>query len=193
MSKILIIYGTAYGQTERIAQRIANVLTASGHAVSASKGDRLEPGLSLGEYDAFVIAASVLFGRHQRYIRAFVKNHITRLNVAPSAFVSVCGAMAAAAPKGASLAQGYAEKFLHETGWRPWTVRSFAGGLPYSRYGPFVRLMMKMISRRTGRPTDTSRDYDLTDWETVDRFAREVADMFATASPNAAAGATASS
>ena len=190
MSKVRIVYGTAYGQTERIAQRIAGALTAAGHTVSALRGDRLATDLSLGEYDAFVIAASVLFGRHQRYIRAFVQNHVTRLNVAPSAFVSVCGAMAAA-PKGASLAQGYAEKFLHETGWRPWTVRSFAGGLPYTRYGPFVRLMMKMISRRTGRPTDTSRNYDLTDWETVDEFARELADMFATASPDTAAGATA--
>jgi menaquinone-dependent protoporphyrinogen oxidase len=191
MSKVLIVYGTAYGQTERIAQRIAGALTAAGHTVSALKGDRLEPGLSLGEYDAFVIAASVRFGRHQRYVRAFVQDHVTRLNAAPSAFVSVCGAMAAA-PKEASLAQGYAEKFLHQTGWRPWTVGSFAGGLPYTRYGPFVRLLMKLISRRTGRPTDTSRDYDLTDWEAVDQFARELAHMFATSSPEAATGATAS-
>lgn len=129
MSKVLIVYGTAYGQTERIAQRIAGALTAAGHTVSALRGDRLATDLALGEYDAFVIAASVLFGRHQRYVRAFVQNHVTRLNVAPSAFVSVCGAMAAAGPKGASLAQGYAEKFLHQTGWRPWTVGSFAGGL----------------------------------------------------------------
>ncbi len=191
MSKVLIVYGTAYGQTERLAQRIASTLTAAGHTVSALKGDRLEPGLSLGEYDAFVIAASVLFGRHQRYIRAFVQNHVTRLNVAPSAFVSVCGTMAPPL-KGASLAQGYAERFLRETGWRPWTVRSFAGGLPYTRYGPFVRLIMKLISRRTGRPTDASRDYDFTEWEAVDRFARELAHMFATSSPEAAAGATAS-
>jgi menaquinone-dependent protoporphyrinogen oxidase len=192
MSKVLIVYGTAYGQTERITQRIAGALAAAGHTVSALRGDRLATDLSLGEYDAFVVTASVLFGRHQRYIRGFVRDHITRLNAAPSAFVSVCGAMAGSGLEGSSVAQGYVERFVRETGWRPSTVRSFAGGLPYSRYGPFVRLMMKLISRRTGRPTDTSRDYDLTDWEAVDRFGRELAKMFATYSTEAGAGATAS-
>jgi menaquinone-dependent protoporphyrinogen oxidase len=33
--------------------------------------------------------------------------------------------------------------------------------------------MIKMISRRTGGPTDTSRDYDFTDWSAVAEFARQ--------------------
>jgi menaquinone-dependent protoporphyrinogen IX oxidase len=32
-----------------------------------------------------------------------------------------------------------------------------------------------MISRRKGLPTDTSRDWDLTEWDAVDRFAEELA------------------
>jgi menaquinone-dependent protoporphyrinogen oxidase len=30
---------------------------------------------------------------------------------------------------------------------------------------------MKRIARKEGGPTDTSRDYEYTDWEAVDRFA----------------------
>jgi menaquinone-dependent protoporphyrinogen oxidase len=181
MAKILIVYGTAYGQTERIALEIARVLRNSEYAVDVARGDRLPTGLALDEYDGFLIAASVLYGRHQRYLQTFVRDHVTRLNAMPSAFVSVCGAMAGSAPEGVAMAQGYLEKFLRTTGWLPKIAESFAGELAYTRYSPWIRWMMKMISRRTGRPTDTSRDYDLTDWARVDQFAQQFAALFAAA------------
>jgi menaquinone-dependent protoporphyrinogen oxidase len=191
MARILIIYGTAYGQTERIAREIAGVLREAAHAVDLVKGDRLPAGWAIDEYDGVVVAASVLFGRHQRYIRAFVREHLARLNAVPSAFVSVCGAMAGSNPEAASMAEGYLRKLLATTGWRPTLTKSFAGGLPYTRYGPWVRWMMKMISRQTGRPTDTSRDYDFTDWSGVRDFARQLADLFPLAAPGVGAGAAA--
>ena len=184
MSTILIVYGTAHGQTERVAQRIRSALTDSGHAVTILKGDRLAPNLTLGAYDAFVVAGSVRVGRYQPYLAAFVRDHLTRLNAAPSTFVSVCGA-AGGGPDGLKAAQGYIDKFLSQTGWSPWLVRSFAGELAYTRYNPVTRWIMKMISRRTGGPTDTSRDYDFTDWAAVDRLGHELASMFARTAPRA--------
>jgi menaquinone-dependent protoporphyrinogen IX oxidase len=38
---------------------------------------------------------------------------------------------------------------------------------------------MQLISARTGRPTDTSRDWDFTDWDQVDRLGMELADRLA--------------
>lgn len=188
MSRVFIAYGTGYGHTERISQRIAEILTAAGHEVQVRRGDQLAPGFSLTDYDAIVVAASVRYGRHQRYIRDFVRRYAARLNLVPSAFVSVCGAMAESSPQGVELAQQYVQKFLRETGWRPWTARSFGGDLPYTRYKPLTRWMMQLISRRTGRPTDTSRDYDFTDWAMVDGFGRELVDRLA-ANPTTAAAA----
>src|SRR5262245_41519550 len=188
MSAILIVYGSAHGQTERVARRIASALTESGHAVTILKGDRLPPDLTLGAYDGFVVAGSVRVGRYHPYLSTFVRDHVTRLNAAPSAFASVCGA-AGGGPEGMKAAQGYIDRFLQQTGWGPWLVRSFAGELAYTRYNPVTRWIMKMISRRTGGPTDTSRDYDFTDWPAVDRFGNELARMFAANAPKAAAGA----
>jgi len=188
MSSILIVYGTAHGQTERVAHRIGRALTDSGHAVTIQKGDRLAPDLTLGAYDGFVVAGSVRVGRYQTYLGTFVRDHITRLNAAPSAFVSVSGA-AGGGPDGFKAAQGYIDKFLSQTGWSPWLVRSFGGELAYTRYNPVTRWIMKMISRRTGGPTDTSRDYDFTDWAAVDRFGGELASMFATMAPRATVAA----
>ena len=92
MAKILVIYGTAYGQTERIARRIVDQLTVYGHGVCMYKGDCLPRHLTLDDYEAFVVAASVVRGRHQRYIGEFVRRYAARLNGTPSAFVSASGA-----------------------------------------------------------------------------------------------------
>jgi menaquinone-dependent protoporphyrinogen oxidase len=49
-------------------------------------------------------------------------------------------------------------------------VLPVAGALVYSKYSFFTKLIMKTISRRAGGPTDTSRDYEFTDWVALDRF-----------------------
>jgi menaquinone-dependent protoporphyrinogen oxidase len=177
MANILMVYGTAYGQTEKIVGRIAGKLTAMGHRVTIWKGDALPGQPSLADFDVFLVAGSVLFGRHQRYLTTFVRQHLSRLNAAPGAFVSVCGALIGHWARGQEEAGKYLEKFFDQTGWRPLLARSFAGGLPYTRYDMFTRWMMKLISRATGRPTDTSRNWDLTDWDAVDRFALEFAGL----------------
>jgi menaquinone-dependent protoporphyrinogen oxidase len=175
VANILMIYGTGYGQTEKIVRRLADRLIADGHRVALWRGDTPSVPPGLAAFDAFLVAGSVVFGRHQRYLADFVRQHRSRLGAAPGAFVSVCGALAGNWKRGPAEAAAYLERFLNETGWRPQLARSFAGGLPYTRYGLVTRWMMKLISRTTGRPTDTSRDWDLTDWDAVDSFAREFA------------------
>jgi menaquinone-dependent protoporphyrinogen oxidase len=172
MSKILIVYGSKYGQTERVARRIAGILRDASHVVDIHRGNQLPDALPLGDYDGFVVAASVLMGRHQGYIRDFVHRHATLLNLAPSAFVSVCGAAGGDPPQ----AQAYIDALLRETGWHPTLVRSFSGAVAYTRYAWWFRWYLRLISRRKGLPTDTSRDWDFTEWNEVDRFAEEVAE-----------------
>jgi menaquinone-dependent protoporphyrinogen oxidase len=116
MSNILAIYGTSYGHTERIVHRIREVLSNAGHEVTLIRGDRLPPDLPLTRYDGFLIAASVLFGRHQRYIRGFVRRHAERLNVAPSALVSVCDSAGGRSPEEQQAAKGYIDRLLQRDG-----------------------------------------------------------------------------
>jgi menaquinone-dependent protoporphyrinogen oxidase len=171
MARILVVYGTAYGQTQRIARRIVDRLADYGHELSMYQGDHLPANLSLDDYDAFLVAASIIRGRHQRYIRDFVRNHVLRLTATPSAFVSVSGAAAGSAEE----ARRYMEVFFEETGWRPAFPVSFAGSMAYTQYGFVLRWIIKLISRRRGGPTDTTRDHEMTDWEAVDRFADQLA------------------
>ena len=66
--------------------------------------------------------------------------------------------------------------FVRDTGWRPEHALSVAGALAYSKYSLLVRFLMKQIARRAGAPTDTSRDYEFTDWQALDRFVGGLAD-----------------
>jgi menaquinone-dependent protoporphyrinogen oxidase len=90
----------------------------------------------------------------------------------PNAFFSVC--MSAAGPNAnPATAWGYIDEFLARSGWQPDRLASFAGALPWSRYNPFIRFMMRIIVGMAGGDTDTSRDYEYTDWAAVERFAAE--------------------
>lgn len=188
MSKILIVYGTAYGQTERIMQRIGQKLTGAGHTVTLHRGDQLPPRLPIHGFDGFLVAASILSGRHQRYIKGFARRHGHLLSTAPSAFVSISGSAASADPKVQDQAQQCITTFLKETGWQPRVTRTFGGAIAYTRYNWVLRIVMRWISRRSGGPTDTSRDHELTDWNAVDRFAHELATsvFVATGAPTSA-------
>ena len=172
MAQVLIVYGTAYGQTERIVRRIRAELARQNHTVSIFKGDEIPADLDLGKYQGFIIAASVIRNQHQRYMRNFVRRHAPLLSRVPTAFVSVSGA-AQASP---AQAGEYVEAFLHETGLHPAFIQSFAGAMAYTRYGFFLRWVTRLVSGLRGGPTDTSRDHDMTDWEAVDRFANEIAE-----------------
>ena len=177
MSRILVVYGSTFGQTERVAHRIAVVLRSAGHVVDIHKADQLPDSLWLAAYDGFVVAASVLMGHHQEYVRDFVRRNAALLNETPSAFVSVCGAAGGDPPQ----AQAYIDALLRETRWRPTVTRSFTGAVAYTRYGWWYRWYLKLISSRKGLPTDTSRDWDFTEWGAVERFAEELAVTFALA------------
>lgn len=172
MDKILILYGSSEGQVAKVASRIADVIYEEGIAANVIDGRALPVDFSLKTYTAVIIGASIHAGRFQPYIQEFVQHHRTTLNQIPSAFFSVSlteqyPALASDIPVAKKIAN-----FLHETGWRPQSTASFAGALAYSRYDFLERMLLKRIARTIQAPTDSTRDYEYTDWEAVARFAK---------------------
>ena len=115
---------------------------------------------------------------------AFVKRHRQVLERLHAAFLSVtlseAGAEDVRAPiesreRAAADARRMIDVFVQETGWRPTRVLPVAGALAYSQYNFIIRFVMKRIARKAAAPTDTSRDYEFTDWSTLDSFIRDVA------------------
>jgi len=90
-------------------------------------------------------------------------------------FFSVSMAAASKNPGEPGKAQEIANAFPAAHGWRPQAVISLAGRLAYSHYNFVIRFVMKRIARKEGGPTDTSRDYEFTDWTRVEQLAKDFA------------------
>src|SRR5581483_8405485 len=141
--RILILYGTRYGQTAKIAQRIADTLTAWGEAVTRMNIEELRASLDIRVYDGVIIGASVIRGRHQPKIREFVRHNASALNNMPTAFLSVSGSAASPDERGRAEARRCVEKFLEQTRWRPAITELIGGAMAYTKYGVILRWIMK--------------------------------------------------
>jgi len=78
---------------------------------------------------------------------------------------------------------GYNEVMFEQLAWRPTESAAFGGGLPYRRYGWFVRQIMKRISKAAGHTTDTTHDHVFTDSAAVAAFANQLAATIAKPDP----------
>ena len=134
MANILILYGTSEGHTATIAERIATVLQARGHAVKVVELTADSVG-TIADYDAMIVASSIHAGQPHTKIRAFVQAHHEALHARPTAYVQVSLSTADPRPEQQTEAQGYADHFLQEVNWTPGRVALFGGALPFTRYG----------------------------------------------------------
>lgn len=173
MIRILIPYGSSEGQTARIAEYLADVIRDQGfeaYPVDIKRSRTVRP----DGYDAVIVGASIHMGKHENYVLDYVRAYRDTLERLPSAFFSVSLAAHDNTEEAREEVEGYVEKFVQQTGWRPSKVGLFAGALLYTRYGFFKRWIMKKIARDKGNPDiDTTRDYIYTDWNSVKRFAEE--------------------
>jgi menaquinone-dependent protoporphyrinogen oxidase len=174
MPRILLLYATTEGQTKLIAERIAHTLRQKGHGVELLPADTAQPDLNPAAYDAVMVGASIHYGHHPAYLRALIRRHRDALAARPCAFFSVSLSAGGPRPKPAA-AQRYLDKFLRKTGWQPQLTARFAGALKYSLYGPIKRRVMIVFVGLGGGNTDTSQDYEYTDWDAVERFANAYA------------------
>ena len=110
-------------------------------------------------------------GGYQSFIRRFIQHHRQALERMPAAFFSVSLTEAYPHPEEKPRLKLLLAQFLQETGWHPQKRASFAGSLAYSKYGFLKRMIMRCIARKVGAPTNTSHDYEYTDWEAVTSFA----------------------
>jgi menaquinone-dependent protoporphyrinogen oxidase len=170
--RILIAYATSYGQTAKIAGRMADLLMASGDSVTLVNAGNHPRDFHAGEFDGVIIGGSIIGGRHQRALVRFVRNHRAVLNALPSAFFSVSGSAASRLETERAKAQQFVDQFLALTGWHPDHTETIGGAMAYTKYNPFLRWLVKRTSKAAGGPTDTSRDHELTDWSQVERFVK---------------------
>jgi menaquinone-dependent protoporphyrinogen oxidase len=171
MARILIIYGSEEGQTAKITDHITGFYRSRNHEVDTVFGKTAPDDLKISDYDGVIIGASIHMGHHAKYMIELAKRHNKELNHELSAFFTVCLTAASCEPKDQATVEQYVEDWITDTDWRPDQIGVFAGAVLYSQYGLVKRFIMKRISKQRTGDTDTSHDYEYTDWESVDDFA----------------------
>jgi menaquinone-dependent protoporphyrinogen oxidase len=177
--KVAVLYATKEGQTRRIAEHVADTLRA--HDATAELFDvaELDDTFALDGYTAAVLAASVHLGKHEKEMVRFVAQHRRALEAVPTAFLSVSMSEHGAEDPQQS-PESHArfvadvkrvlDEFFHATLWKPHWVLPVAGALAYTKYNFLVKWVMKRIAAHEGGSTDTSRDWEYTDWAALDKF-----------------------
>ena len=170
MSSILVVYATVDGQAARIAGRIGAALRKAGHAPEVRNVTETTIA-HVAAAEAVIFGGAIRYGHYPKAFEAFVRDNREAIEARPNAFYSVCLSAGGPGARPAT-ALGYVDEFITRTGWQPGRIASFAGALLYTRYNPFIRFMMRIIVGMAGGNTDASRDYEYTDWQMVDDFAR---------------------
>jgi menaquinone-dependent protoporphyrinogen oxidase len=184
MKRLGIYYATRTGHTQHIAEHVATILQSRGFDAELRNLRSQDGSPSLNDCAGVILAASVHLGKHEPEMVDFVTKHRAELDALPSLFLSAslseAGAERAAATskekeRHAEDVQRMIDGFVTETGWRPALVKPVAGALIYSKYNVLVRFMMRLIAKKENADTDTSRDYEYTDWNSLDRVVEEFA------------------
>ena len=169
MARILVLYGTTDGHTAKVAEKVATTLRTAGAIV-----DVVEAGTKEAEpedYAGVIVAASVHAGGYQRSVRQWVRRHAEALRGRPSAFLSISLGVLQSDPKVQRHVAAIVSRFLRATRWEPAMIQNVAGAVLYTKYNLIKRWIIKQIVRQAGGATDTSRDYEYTDWTELRAFA----------------------
>lgn len=175
MSRILILYSTTDGHTQKISQRLQQVIAEQGHQVDVTGIDAGKAS-NLEEFDKIVIGASIRYGKHQQQVYDFIDRHGELLSSRPGAFFSV-NLVARKPGRDRPDSNPYVKKFLRQIAWQPQHVAIFAGKLNYPIYNWLDRNIIRLIMRITGGPTDPATVKEFTDWQKVKAFGQLVSDM----------------
>jgi menaquinone-dependent protoporphyrinogen oxidase len=178
MQNILIVYATREGQTEKVAAQVQQYLENANHRVRlVNAQDRAAlDAIDLQAFDQLIFGASMHAGGLEKEIVSFINTHQDEIRAKERSFFLVL-LSAATKDKGrreASL-QEAANRMVEKLRVTFEDTEMIAGALMYSKYPLPVRWIMKRIARQTGEATDTSKDYEYTDWQQVKQYAMRLA------------------
>lgn len=173
-SNTLILYASVEGQTLKLCKRLMEILKNTGHKVTllsiSSKTDDLE------QYDKIILASSIRYGKHHEDMIAFVHKNEDLLNMKKSVFISV-SLVARKTEKSSAETNPYVKRFLGGLKWTPDKVGVFAGMLDYAKYSFIDKWLIRLIMLMTKGPIFPKGAIEYTDWDSVDLFSKEVAQL----------------
>ena len=173
MQPNLILYNSVNGQTEKICRNIITHMHKQGLACHLQNIHALSHHLHLAEYKSVLFGMPVRYGKHNRQMISFIKNNSSQIQQMPFGLFSV-NLTARKADKNSAATNPYIIRLLQEIRLQPQLVGVMAGSLKYPEYQWIDRIMIRLIMKITGGPTDTGvACTEFTNWQQVRQFTQE--------------------
>ena len=178
MRNVLILYATREGQAAKVARRIGEHIEAAGQSVrviDAADTSAVRQ-IDLDAFDLLVFGASMHAGGIESELVRFIDDNAARIVAKRKSFFLVL--LSAAVEDEAVRSEWLSDAANKTSEQLPIDfedMEMIAGALAYSRYPLPVKWLMKRIAKQAGQSTDTSRDYEYTDWKQVALYAERLA------------------
>lgn len=169
MKKIAIVFDSHDGHTQRISEKIQDIITQRGGNARLIHISQFSPE-QLTEFDFIAFGSPIRYGKHLPDMVAFLQRHQTTLQQYKTAFFSV-NLTARKPNRNTPETSNYLKKFMASMDWQPDIIEVFAGKLNYPMYRFFDKLMIRFIMWITKGPTDANTVVDYTNWQHVSDFA----------------------
>lgn len=162
--KFLVVYESRFGATEKIAKKIGEWLNEANHNTVVHHVSEVS---EIHDIDVVIACSPVYAGKMPEEFSKWINKHSVFLSARQSAFLIVSLTKAGVNAEGAVELDKIVGDFLTETEWKPYKVLQAAGALWYKKYNFLMRWVMKRIAAKAGGDTDTSKNYEYTDWDTL--------------------------
>lgn len=178
--RLLIVYGSNYGSTSSIVQRIGKILEARGASIEIlnAKEIKRKSKIALDQYSGILLGSGVYAGKWTPKMKRFIKKRKNFLPKFPLAAFAVCGQVHD--PNRKEIAQKkYVEDYLNQWGLHPDFGTVFAGVLDLSKTSPYGQLELKivrLINKNDSMVLLDSRN-DYRNWDEVEKFALDFAHL----------------
>ena len=172
MKKCLIIYSTTDGHTKKICEYIIDQIRDVQETTLMTISDISQE--ELMNYDNIIIGASIRYGKHKKEVHEFIKKNLDVIKSRNNYFFSV-NAVARKDNKNTPETNPYVIKFLKKTAWNPTHTGVFGGKVDYPKYRFFDKHIIRFIMWLTKGPTDITKSYEFTDWNSVTTFSKKIA------------------
>ncbi len=173
---ILVIYGSRWGGTAEVANKIGQTLTQGGCSVDVINAKK--PPKKLEPYDLFVIGSGMRADKWTKETLFFIeKNEKLLQNKKTALFVS-CQMADRVEPE---IRERAKKQYLQDTAERyalkPIAYGFFGGFLDFSQSHGLIVDVMVRVNRRSLRKNglDTTKIHDTRDWNNIEAWAREIA------------------
>lgn len=178
--RALVAYGSKYGSTKEVAERIGKNLAQSGLNVDL-RDIRLDDGVKMSDYDLAVVGSGIYAGKWMKPAKRFLAEVAAEKGRCKVALFACC--MDAADPKLVEDARKrYLADVVAETKVEPVATGLFAGVVDFTKYGFVVKGIMKsIVSKRVeekdGREAAANMPMvtDNRDWDSIDAWSKELA------------------